>query len=151
MHDGIANYQFPLKSVARKTFLAFPAHAHYAIWRIWQEVHGSHAWTLFFTDIFIYPGLLTLSVPVHGPEFCHCCACRRLNYNQGRLTPWGRDEMVSHFADDIFRCSFFSMKLVAFRLIFHCSLFQIYNIQALVRIMACRRPGDKPLSEPLVV
>ena len=27
----------------------------------------------------------------------------------------------------------------------------INNIPALVQIMACRRPGDKPLSEPMMV
>ena len=27
----------------------------------------------------------------------------------------------------------------------------IYNISALVQIIACRQPGDKPLSEPMMV
>ena len=40
MHAGIANYRLPLKSVAAKTFPAFPAHAQPAILRIWQEAHG---------------------------------------------------------------------------------------------------------------
>ena len=35
MHVGIANKRFPLKSVAGKTFPAFPAHAQHAILRIW--------------------------------------------------------------------------------------------------------------------
>ena len=35
MHAGIANWQFPLKSEARKTFQAIPAHAQPAILRIW--------------------------------------------------------------------------------------------------------------------
>ena len=39
MHAGIANQQFPLNSVARKTFPAFPVHAQPAILRIWQEDH----------------------------------------------------------------------------------------------------------------
>ena len=42
------------------------------------------------------------------------------------------------------------MKMHAFRLKFHC-LFPINNIPALVQIMAWRRPGDKPLSEPMMV
>ena len=29
--------------------------------------------------------------------------------------------------------------------------FRIYNISALVQIMAWRQPGDKPLSEPVMV
>ena len=40
MHAGIANYRFPLKSVAGKPFPAFLAHVQTAILRIWQEAHG---------------------------------------------------------------------------------------------------------------
>ena len=40
MHAGIANYWFPLKSVAGKTFPTFPAHAQPTLSRIWQEAHG---------------------------------------------------------------------------------------------------------------
>ena len=36
MHAEIANYRFPVKSVAGETFLEFPAHAQPAILRIWQ-------------------------------------------------------------------------------------------------------------------
>ena len=35
MHAGIPNQWFALKSVARETFPAFPAHAQFAILRIW--------------------------------------------------------------------------------------------------------------------
>ena len=58
-----------------------------------------------------------------------------------------------HFADDIFKCIFLnenfwipikmSLKFVPTGL--------INNITALVQIMAWRRPGDKPLSEPMMV
>ena len=58
-----------------------------------------------------------------------------------------------HFADDIFRCIFenenelissrISLKLVP--------KVRINNSPALVQIMAWRRPGDKPLSEPMMV
>ena len=58
-----------------------------------------------------------------------------------------------HFADDIFRCIFLnenvwipmknSLKFVPKG--------PINNIPALVQIMAWRRPGDKPLSEPMMV
>ena len=57
-----------------------------------------------------------------------------------------------HFADDIFKCIFLNeniwiaiknpLKLVPKG--------PINNIPALVRIMAWRRPGDKPLSEPMM-
>ena len=58
-----------------------------------------------------------------------------------------------HFADDTFNCIFvnenvrisinFSLKFVPKG--------PINNIPALVQIMAWRRPGDKPLSEPVMV
>ena len=58
-----------------------------------------------------------------------------------------------YFAVDIFKCIFvnenawislkISLKFVP--------LVRIDNIPALVRIMAWRRPGDKPLSEPMMV
>ena len=58
-----------------------------------------------------------------------------------------------HFTDDIFKCIFLnenawislqiSLKFVP--------KVQINNIPALVQIMAWRRPGDKPLSEPMMV
>ena len=46
------------------------------------------------------------------------------------------------------------MKMFEFRLTFHWSLFPggpINNIPTLVQVMAWRRPGDKPLSEPMTV
>ena len=58
-----------------------------------------------------------------------------------------------HFADDIFKCIFqnenewisprISLKFVP--------KVRIKNIPALVQIMASRLPGDKPLSEPMMV
>ena len=58
-----------------------------------------------------------------------------------------------HFADDFFKCIFrnenawipikISLKFVPWN--------PIYNIPALVQILAWRRPGDKPLSEPMMV
>ena len=58
-----------------------------------------------------------------------------------------------HFADDIFECIFLNENV---RISLKISLnfvptVQINNIPALVLIMAWRRPGDKPLSEPMMV
>ena len=68
------------------------------------------------------------------------------------LTHWGRDKWTP-FADDIFNSIFLnenvwtpikiSLKFVPKGL--------IINIPALDQIMAWRRPGDKPLSEPMMV
>ena len=58
-----------------------------------------------------------------------------------------------HVADDIFKCIFLNENV---RIPITISLKfvpkgQINNIPALVKIMAWRRPGDKPLSEPMIV
>ena len=58
-----------------------------------------------------------------------------------------------HFADDIFKCIFLNENVwipikISLKLV---SKGPINNIPAMVQIMAWRRPGDKPLSEPMVV
>ena len=58
-----------------------------------------------------------------------------------------------HFADDPFKCIILSETV---RISINISLKfvpkgQINNIPSLVQIMAWRRPGDKPLSEPMMV
>ena len=61
--------------------------------------------------------------------------------------------MAAILADDIFKCIFFSENvwiLLKISLSFVLNG-PINNIPALVQIMAWRRPGDKPLSEPMVV
>ena len=57
-----------------------------------------------------------------------------------------------HFLDDISK-GIYWMKTHTFRLRFHWRLFKnpINNIPALVQIMTWRRPGNKPLSEPMMV
>ena len=58
-----------------------------------------------------------------------------------------------HFADDIFKCIFLNESVwipieISLKLV---PKGPINNIPALVQIMAWRRPGDKPLSEPMMV
>ena len=58
-----------------------------------------------------------------------------------------------HFADDIFKCIFLNENVwipIKISLKF-VPKGPINNIPALVHIMAWRRPGDKPLSEPMMV
>ena len=57
-----------------------------------------------------------------------------------------------HFADDIFKCIFLDENVwirikISLKFI---TKGPINNIPALVQIMAWRRPGDKPLSEPMM-
>ena len=58
-----------------------------------------------------------------------------------------------HFADDMFKCIFLNDNIL---ILIKISLKfvprgSINNIPALIQIMAWRRPGDKPLSEPMMV
>ena len=58
-----------------------------------------------------------------------------------------------HFADDIFKCIFLNENVwipIKISLKFVPKV-QINNIPALVQILAWRRTGDKPLSEPMMV
>ena len=58
-----------------------------------------------------------------------------------------------HFADDIFKCIFLNEDVwnaIKISLKFVPKV-RINNIPALVQIMAWRRPGDKPLAEPMMV
>ena len=61
------------------------------------------------------------------------------------LTHWGRDKMAA-VSQTTLSNAFSWMKMLEFRL-----RFQINNYPALVQIMAWRRSGDKPLSEPMMV
>ena len=90
---------------------------------------------------------------------CGVTRDQRVNSSMGDLSclpsliHWCRDKNGRHFADDIFKCIFLnenvwipiktSMKFVPKG--------PINNISALVQIIAWRRPGDKPLSEPMMV
>ena len=58
-----------------------------------------------------------------------------------------------HFADDIFKCIFLieNVKISIKISLKFVPKDPINNIPALVQIMAWRRPGDKPLSEPKMV
>ena len=60
---------------------------------------------------------------------------------------------VRHFPDDIFKSIFLNENIrisikISLKFVPKCS---INNVPALVQIMAWRRPGDKPLSESMMV
>ena len=69
-------------------------------------------------------------------------------FNTLRSRQYGR-----HFAADIFKCIFLNENVsIAIKIsLKFVPKGPIYNIPALVQIMAWRRPGDKPLSEPMMV
>ena len=70
------------------------------------------------------------------------------------LTHWGRDKMAA-ISQTTFSNAFSSMKMFEFRLQFQWLKFvpkvPINNIPELVQIIAWRQPGDKPLSEQMLV
>ena len=76
--------------------------------------------------------------------------------------PWIKSHLVNtlrlrqngwHFVDDIFKCIFMNGNIwisinISLKFV---PMGQIEKIPALVQIMAWYRPGDKPLSEPMMV
>ena len=69
------------------------------------------------------------------------------------VNTWRPRQSGRHFADDILKCNFLNGNVwipIKISLKF-VSKGPINNIPALVQIMAWRRPGDKPLSEPMLV
>ena len=84
------------------------------------------------------------------PHLKQCWPIDRYTLSLNTLRP---GQNGRNFADDIFKCIFLrenarisldiSLKFV--------SKVRINNIPAFVQIMARRRPGDKPLSEPMMV
>ena len=85
-------------------------------------------------------------MPVRLPA--HICVPRPQWVNILRPGQHGR-----HFTDDIFKCIFLNENVwtsiqISLKLV---PKGPIDNIQALVQIMAWRRPGDKPLSEPMLI
>ena len=70
-----------------------------------------------------------------------------------RFNTWRPRQNGRHFADDIFKCIFLNENIwtpVKVSLNF-VPKGPINNIPSLVQIMAWRRSGDKPLSEPMMV
>ena len=69
------------------------------------------------------------------------------------LTQWGRGKMDA-ISQTTFSCAFSSMKIAVFFIKFSMKYVRkglIDNNPALVPIMAWRRSGDKPLSEPTMI
>ena len=69
------------------------------------------------------------------------------------LTHWGRDKMAATLADNTLKHKFVNENiLISIKIsLKFVSKGPINNIPALVQIMAWRWPGDKPLSEPMMV
>ena len=73
--------------------------------------------------------------------------------NDGHLTHCGRDKMAANCPDDIFKCIFLNETVwISLKMLLHfIPKGPINIIPALVQTMAWRRPGDKPLFEPMMI
>ena len=79
--------------------------------------------------------------------------CGGLRWAQNRLNTLRQRQNGRHFPDDIFKC-FFLIENVPIAIKISLKFVPkgpINYIPALVQIMAWRRPGYKPLSEPMMV
>ena len=81
----------------------------------------------------------------------------KLHGNTADFTHWGRDKMARqngrHFPDGIFKCIFLNENIwISLKIwLKFVPKVRINKIPVLVQIMAWRRPGNKPLSEPTMV
>ena len=117
----------------------------------------------FNKTLWIYRGKGSWSCEASSYQYCGCCTCtstggkikitalcRMWSQSVNTLRP-RRDRR--HFADDTFKCVFLNENE---RISLRISLKfvpkgPINNNPALIQIMAWRRPGDKPLSESMLV
>ena len=101
----------------------------------------------------IYANCVPWIFMTSGPLFseqCHLPKFRSVEYkflNTSRPIRNGQ-----HFADDIFKRIFFNENVwISINISLTCApKYPINNYPPLVQIMAWRRPGDKPLSEPMM-
>ena len=88
---------------------------------------------------------------VLNPSIASTVSCTSGGWS--KLNLLGQRQNVRHFPDDIFKCIFFHTNVwisIKISLKF-VSKVRINNIPALVKITTWRLPGDKPLSEPMMV
>ena len=121
-----------------------------------QEIRNSSVLAMELCLFCTNPSTLSIAWPL----VIWCCnepGYQQLCYAAGSLgiasTPEGPRQNGRHFGDDTFKCIFLNENVrIANKISLKFVLKgPINNIPALVQIMAWRRPGDKPLSEPMMV
>ena len=117
--------------------------------------------------------IFLLTKPSYGILKCICLGpkwyatminwCVELFYegteNKSLINSLRPSDAITAFSQTTFSSAFSWMKILEFWLIFHWNLFLRVpltrftdtNIPALVQVMAWRHPGDKPLSEPMLI
>ena len=124
---------------------------------LWNPTYISEYWADCVWCVCLWAPTLSLSACSVLVHLClvslvlfpsHICSTRPSRVNSLRPRRNRR-----YFADDIFKCIFFNENVwisIKVPLKFDPKS-PINNIPALVQIMAWRGPGDKPLSEPMMV
>ena len=117
--------------------LFWPQCVHLLTQSINQAVNHTHSLSITVTDSY--------SIASHSLShfLTHCLLLNSLRPRQNRR----------HFAGNIFKCIFLNEnEWISLRIsLKFVPKVRINNIPSLVQIMAWRRPGDKPLSEPMMV
>ena len=118
-----------------------------AQWRLASFAHGCVC-ALWRSSVFIH-GFGTAAERREKPPMCNS-GLYGLTPILNTLRP---RQNGRHFPDDIFKCIFFNENLsISLKIsLKFVPKVRINNVPALVQIMAWRRPGDKPLSEPMMV
>ena len=139
-HQGQTYWAFPMKMSSgecHKTSLKISRHwFRYCVGAVRQQ---AITWTNVKQVLWHHKAPLSHNESISF----QCCLFNTLRPRQNRR----------HFADDVFKCNFLNENVwipIKISLKF-VTEGPINNIPALVQIMAWRRPGDKPLSEPMMV
>ena len=125
-----------------------------AIWpqRFWSTfAHGKKFWMILFISIEKnHLGQILKQLLCYCWTFCNSSLWDVFMETSVNTL---RSRQNGHFSDDIYKCLFINENVwisinISLKFV---PKSPINNIPALVQIMALRRPGDKPLSEPMMV
>ena len=118
---------------------------HVFIYLYINVLNSTISWMLIITVVILTGHLMRTEACVCRP-LLHMTQCPTFNTLKPR-------QDGQHFANDIFKSNFLTKDMwIAIDISLNfLPKGQNNNIQALVQIMAWRRPGDKPLSEPVMV